>query len=352
MTDAREKLVQAELFPLYSRSSYAADKFTNYTSKLGKGESIEIPSIADVAVIASGATGAAPVSATPSVLTLTANLDPMFNVKLSKIESEQNLGGNWAQQVAKDITGQMKNAIDDLVLRDYVCKQLCWDTSASYVDNVAGDALVDTDVLGCHAALTSQNGTSSNLGLFMSSYGVNSLRKEYKELISINPLDPAGVLGLPYVGEIHGVKVFQSNSVPRNITAAASATNIATNVCTATVPANHGFLAGMMIHTTGMTANIAAGSPVAITSVTATTIVFPLTAANGSNGTGSIVGHASLNVMADLDHLFVSMKEVPDVAYVKDYNSSNEALQITTVLGRIGRVGRARLLLSPGSSVT
>ena len=67
--------------------------------------------------------------------------------------------------------------------------------------------------------------------------------------------------------------------------APASAT-VTSNVCTATITGNsHGFVAGMRIRTSGFTANV---TDVAITSVTDTTIVFPLTASNGSNGSGTV----------------------------------------------------------------
>lgn len=76
-------------------------------------------------------------------------------------------------------------------------------------------------------------------------------------------------------------------------TIATSAVTIASNVATATVLAGHGASAGQCIVTTGHTTNTP-GSPngcVQITSVGATTIVYPLTAADGplADGVGTIV---------------------------------------------------------------
>jgi lysophospholipase L1-like esterase len=65
----------------------------------------------------------------------------------------------------------------------------------------------------------------------------------------------------------------------------ASASSITTNVCTYTVPTGHGVVATNLVSTYGFNTNI---TSVSVTSVTSTTIVAPVTAANGSNGTGTI----------------------------------------------------------------
>jgi lysophospholipase L1-like esterase len=66
---------------------------------------------------------------------------------------------------------------------------------------------------------------------------------------------------------------------------ACSATSVTSNSCTYTVPSGHGVVAGNMISTYGFSVNAQAAI---VTSTTATTIVAPLTAANGSQGTGTI----------------------------------------------------------------
>jgi lysophospholipase L1-like esterase len=66
----------------------------------------------------------------------------------------------------------------------------------------------------------------------------------------------------------------------------ASASSITSNSCTFTVPTGHGVTAPEFISTVGFTTNV---TDVIVTSTTSTTIVAPVTAANGSNGTGTII---------------------------------------------------------------
>ena len=79
---------------------------------------------------------------------------------------------------------------------------------------------------------------------------------------------------------------------------ATTGVTVASNVATATVAADHGVSEGQVISTTGLTTD---ASSVAVTSVTSTTIVYPLTTGDGAlaDGVGSIVTADKLSVAVD-----------------------------------------------------
>lgn len=81
---------------------------------------------------------------------------------------------------------------------------------------------------------------------------------------------------------------------------ATTAVSVTANVATATVAAGHNVVAGTVITTTGLTVN--ATAPTTVSSVTATTVVYPLTAADGVmfDGVGTITtnGSEQTNIVA------------------------------------------------------
>lgn len=351
MADARSKAVLTALEPLYTRTRYLIDRVRDLREPTGLGDRIEIPQIAQLSVTASGASTTAPQAVSTSVLALTVDREPWINSLLPQLDSVQLLDGRWAPQVAEQATIMLKNSMDEHLARDFLAKTQCFDTSGTYHVNVAGDSLIEDDILNAKAFLLAQDGVmQENIGLVVSPYGEASIQSIAGFLPAGQVLEQ-GVLGIPRVGTVFGIPVFSSNSIQRNPSAAATATSITSNVCTATVAAGHGFVPGMLVYTSGMTTNIARASAVAITSVTATTIVFPLVAANGSNGSaGSVLGISSMNLMLDFSQVFVAQQMYPKTRTVADFQSTGDALQVSTIWGRQSRVGRALVVHSPGSS--
>ena len=351
MADARAKIVLDALEPLYTRSVYLIDRVRNLREPLGSADSIEVPASPQLTVAANGANTTAPQSGTPTVLAVNPNLHPLINVLLPAVDQVQLLGGTWAPAIAEDATQQMKNSMDNALCQDYLARTLAYDTAATYHDNLAGDSLTEDDILNSKATILAQDGSmASSLALITSPFGEASITSIAGFTPMAQQIDQ-GLLGVPQIGKVFGIPVLSTNAVQRSLTIAASATNIATNVCTATVPAGHGMVPGAMVYTSGMTANIASGSAVAITSVTTTTIVFPLTAANGSNGTGNVIMRSCMNLLVDLKHIFVAQQRFPTIRVVDDYQSTSSALQVSALWGRIGRAGRCRVIHSPPSSV-
>lgn len=353
MADARAKLVINELEPLYQRTRFFTDMVRDLREPLGKGDSIEIPDISALTVIASGATSTSPQAVTTNVLTLTVDREPWINASIPQLNSTQLLDGNWSRDVARDALMMLRNNMDESLLRDFVARSLCYtaSTAATYHDNVAGDALVEDDILNAKAALLSQDGVmEQNIGLVTSPYGEGSIASIAGFLPSGQVLE-VGQLGIPRIGTVFGIPVFSTNSVQRNLSVAVTASAILSNVLTVTVAAGHGFVAGMLVITAGLTTNQTTYT--AITSTTVTTIVLPLTSANAAdNGTGTISARSSMNIMADMTQIYVARQKFPTVRIVPDINSTGDALQVSAIWGRQGRTGRARVIHSPGSSVS
>lgn len=332
----------------------------NLREPLGNGDIIECPSIANLTVTANGQTGAAPQAISTAVLSLNANLHPAIFAALPEVDSFQLMDGSWAGLVAEDSLVQLKNYMDEQLLRNYIAQSLCWDTGASYVTNPAGDSLTDDDVLSCKAALLAQDGVrQQNLALFVSPYGEGSLAN-ISSFVPPMAMASSGTesmhLGIPMVGSVSGVPVYSTNSVLRNHTVATTAAvTTGTGVThTYTVAAGHGLLPGMLVTVSGHDADENIATPTAITSVTATTVVVTTAAtADGTStdATGTISCAHSFNVMLDRSQVFVAQQKMPKLRLVDDYDSTDTALQVSSLWGRIGRAGRARLLMSPGAAV-
>ena len=122
------------------------------------------------------------------------------------------------------------------------------------------------------------------------------------------------------------VMVQAGAGVLSTLSVATSAVTIASNVATATVPEGHGMLPGMLVTTSGLTTDVT--TPVAITSVGPTSIVFPLTDCDGAmaDGVGTIV-HQRANALV----VFAQSAQVQGEATENDnkYLRKGVTLQVT-----------------------
>lgn len=355
MADARSKAVLGELADLYSRSNYVIDRLRNLTAPQGSGDIIEVPDISSLTVAASGASDVSAQSITTNVLSLNANVQPMINMELPLLSRMQNMDGRWASQVAGQAMIQLKNNMDNALCRDYLAQSLCWLTGVAgtgdlYHDNVAGDALTEDDILNAKAALLTNDGVmAQNLALFVSSYAEGSIAS-IAGFIPNGALAETGDLGIPRIGTVFGIPVYSTNSIKRNQSVATSAVTASSSVATATVAAGHGFYPGAIVTTADVTTEDTNST---VSTTTATTIAYNTSAGDGAfgDGVGTITEATSWNLMCDVSQLFISQQRMPSVRVVPFYNRTSDALQVSSVWGRIGRAGRCRVLHSPGASV-
>lgn len=105
------------------------------------------------------------------------------------------------------------------------------------------------------------------------------------ELISTEP-GLAGATGV-LRSATGGAGSALSSLLPANRSVATTGVVVATNVATATVALNHEVLPGALLYTSDVTTNVAQANPVAVTSVTATTVVYPLTTGDGALADGA-----------------------------------------------------------------
>lgn len=356
MADNRKKEVLRALADLYSREHYAIDLCANLREPLGRGDTVDIPNLGTLTVEADGQnpTGSpvAQAVSTPA-LPLVADLHPTIFADLPLVDQIQLLDGGWADGVALDATTQLKNSMDNGLL-SYAAREVAFDTDGTYHENAAGAALTDTMVLNLLASQRSDHDGAHRLAMFVHPFGNGAIQKisGFQPNIQVSAEDALKKVGIPLLGMLYGVPVFETNAVRRNISSAVISSSITSNALTLVVAAGHGFVPGMLITTAGLSENVTTAA--AITSVTATTIVVPLTATNdATNGAGTVAGRTCMNVLVDVAQgLYVSQQRMPTVDIVKKQGQTGHELQCSSVWGRRGRPGWIRVLHTPGSAVT
>jgi len=352
MADAARKAVQSALLDTWSRGPSLLPLLTNLGPVVRGGDSVDVPYIGSLTVATSESQA---VSATSlSVYTMTVNRPKFINQGLTMAQMAQLLNGNdaFAQQITRASSGQLANAIE----RDIV-EHIITNTGVSYHVNLAADAVSDEDLNAAEAVMREQDGVANAMGdlaWVVSPRAAASIKNAADfSYDSVAPLQ--GGVGLPMLGSINGIPVYTHNALPGAVDAlrqqvATSAVSISTNVATATVPSGHGFVAGQQIWTSGLTTNVAVGSPVTITSVTATTIVYPLTAGDGAlaDGVGTIYSASSMAMLIHRPWIYYGMDgEIPAVELVKREANAGYGLQLFQHLGRAMATGAAVIVHAP-----
>ena len=109
-------------------------------------------------------------------------------------------------------------------------------------------------------------------------------------------------------------------------------------------------VAGQQIWTSGLTTNVAVGSPATITSVTATTIVYPLTASDGAlaDGVGTIYSASSMALLVRSDKVaYAQDRTSPTPMLVKRETNAGYTMQLFMKYGRVGLAGGVWVLHAP-----
>ena len=352
MADAARKAVQSALLDTWSRGPSLLPLLTNLGPVVRGGDSVDVPYIGSLTVATSESQA---VSATSlSVYTMTVNRPKFINQGLTMAQMSQLLNGNdaFAQQITRASSGQLANAIE----RDIV-EHIITSTGVAYHVNLAADAVTDDDLNAAEAVMREQDGVANAMGdlAWVVSPRAAASIKNAADFSYDSVAPQQGGVGLPMLGSINGIPVYTHNALPGAVDAlrqqvATSAVSISTNVATATVPSGHGFVAGQQIWTSGLTTNVAVGSPVTITSVTATTIVYPLTAGDGAlaDGVGTIYSASSMAMLIHRPWIYYGMDgEIPAVELVKREANAGYGLQLFQHLGRAMATGAAVIVHAP-----
>lgn len=350
-TAGKEKIVLKVLADLYSRpQGYLYNRLQDWTPAMSNGlELIEIPNISSVttAAVYSSGDDVQSISAqqlAPTLLELKLDQNRGVFILREDQRNDEYMLGMFYEQAVMQSAIQLANYRDENVA-DYLSLSLAYNSSGTYHDNVAADDLTAGDIASALAALESNDGMVQP-AFFVHPYGMANLRK-------ISGWQPngaaveAGMVGIPQIGTLMGHPVYQSNSLNRSRTIAASASAISSNVLTCTVAAGHGVVPGMKITTAGGTTDV--DTAAAVTTVGATSIAVPLTASNdAANGALTITVESVENLLVDVGNIYVASKSVmPKFREVPVAGSVSTELQLWNRWGRVGRAGRARVFHSP-----
>lgn len=355
MADLRAKEILESLTDNISRANYGIDKVGQYEGVVKRGDTLQVGQLSALSVVADGNVSTSAQSATLTALDLVVDRHPAIFLDLPKVADWQLLGGTTKDQFGKNAAMRLKSYMDDEFCQ-YLAYTLSWLTGAAgvgdlYHRNPAADTVAAEDFANAMADLESIDGVhTENIACFIHPFCEASLRKVGGIAPSQNTGLGAGQFGLPMVGLINGVPAYKMNSIPRNKAVATTACTVTSNVATATVAAGHGLTPGQLITTSLMTTN--ATSAVAITSTTATTVVYPLTAADGAlaDGIGLITEASCWNMVLDTSDIYVAQSIVPQVEIVKPADKTGWVLQCSSLWGRIGRAGKVRIVHTPGSN--
>lgn len=353
MADNRAAAVLAQFADLSSRANYVIDKITNLTEPLRFGDTVYVPSVADPTVHTDGATHN-PEAAIDSALTLSATLEAFVNVKIPSIDDIQIANGGLAVAVARTGFTGIRNSQDNVLCRDYLARTLCWDGSATYHGNVAGAALTSGLIAKEIAKLAALGGVQrSNIAGFFHPMAIAEIQA-FKQ----NEFTPAGrsesalgMLGVPLVGWVHGIPIYETTSVLTDHTVATTGavTTGTGTVHTYTIAAGHGLPPGLKVTVSGVDADELVSTATALASVTATTAVINTSAtADGtaSDGAGTITDATCWNLIMDTTQIFAAKQALPRPEFVKLIDDPGWTLQLWGLWGRIARAGRCRVLHS------
>jgi len=346
------KYVIGQILDTWSRGPSVIPLITDISGEMPNGDTIDaFPTM--VAPTVATSESASVESSSISVTQLIKNRDAFVNFGLTETQRLQLLVGQYPDQMVRRIVGSMKEYIDRQIV-EYMLQSLAFDASGTYHGNLAADAVTAGDIANLIGQAKDQDGYNGEGWAWVGNPRFTASVHSNTAYVP-NPSAPTGNLGLPQLGVLNGIPYYEHNAVPggqlaTRQQAATSAVTVTSNVATATVASGHGFVAGQQIFTTGLSANVAVGSPVTISSVTATTIVYPLTAADGAlaDGVGTILSASSMALLVRSDKVaYASDRTSPTPMLVKRETNAGYTMQLFLKYGRVGLAGGVWVLHAP-----
>lgn len=354
MADLRQKYVRQKLADIHSRANFILDLVDRAPdSEVHRGDTLEFGSIAALAVSASGASVNTVQAVTNQALQLTVNRDPSIHWGVPLVASTQNLEGSWSDQVAQTALVNMRNFLDADFL-EYVASGTsgdvspAWDTAGTYhLNRSSTNSITRADVLEAKAILLGQDGGNLRNLIMVIDAWADSALMNLAEFIPNYQAAERGQLGIPMIGTVFGIPVYQTNSVEQRHDYPCTGVTIASNIATVTMAAGHGFVPGEQITISGITVPLT--TPAAITAVTSTTLTVPLTAANGAmaDGTGTVTGQNTRCLMIDSSFVGAAFQKIPSVRFKAQPGTTTDEGEASCLWGRIGRAGRAVVIHTP-----
>jgi hypothetical protein len=351
-TSGSLKYVIGQILDTWSRGPSVIPLISDISGEMPNGDTIDaFPSM--VAPTVATSESASVESSSISVTQLIKNRDAFVNFGLTETQRLQLLVGQYPEQMVRRIVGSMKEYIDRQIV-EYMLQSLAYDASGTYHGNIAADAVSAGDIANLIGQAKDQDGYNGEGWAWIGNPRFTASVHSNTAYVP-NPAAPTGNLGLPQLGVLNGIPYYEHNAVPGGQLAtrqqvATSAVTVSSNVATATVASGHGFVAGQQIFTTGLTTNVAVGSPATISSVTATTIVYPLTASDGAlaDGVGVIYSASSMALLVRSDKVaYAQDRTSPTPMLVKRETNAGYTMQLFMKYGRIGLAGGVWVLHAP-----
>ena len=350
MADGSLKFVQSAIIDSWSRGPSIIPLISDLSGEMPNGDTIDaFPQM--VAPTVATSESSAVESSSISVTQLIKNRDAFINFGLTQTQQLQLLAGSYPEGMMRSMVGTMKEAIDrDIVL--FLLQSLA--STATYHGNLAADAIVPGDIADLVGFAKDQQGVSGSGWAWIANPRFTASIHSNSAYVP-NPSVPTTELGLPQLGALNGIPYYEHQAVPGStnslrLQAATSAVSIASNVATATVASGHGFVAGQQIWTSGLSTDVAVSSPVTISSVTATTIVYPLTGSNGAlaDGVGTIYSASSMALLVYQPRIaYAADRTAPEPLLVKREANAGYAMQLYMKYGRAGLAGSCWVLHAP-----
>lgn len=357
----RGSVVLSRFVNLRQRSAYVLDRFADEGEPLGRNERIILPDLGAMTIYRDASVPRqAGARNTPHTLVgeleLIVDQEPWIPMQMRNTDSTFNLSGNWDQQVADQAFVQLANLLDTIVVDEYIVGELCWlpGGAQDYHFNTDADGLQPKDVLVARGIALRQTGTFNvNLMLVFDTLAVSAVMgwPGWKEASSNSSF------GADTVGKIYGIVVVETQSVRCSKQFEIATAAVAGQVLTLTFTSNPGFVVGDPIRTTGLQANYNHGvaTPIDTVSADGLTITSSMPQSDDADvnaaGDGICISAAAHNICVDKSMIHQAKTKVPYMRTVADPDTSGNVVQIVSLLGFVGRLGRAFSIKSPEASI-
>ncbi len=358
MADNARKAVETAVLDTWTRGSGVAGIIaTDKNTVTRGGDSVDIPELSAMTVNRSHTAAVASSVFTQTLLQVVREL--FINQGVTFNQRQQLLNGNdaAAREIARRALGDMDNERDkDLI--DY-CSILIGGDATKHINLDLSSTDYDDLVNEAEAIMREQDGIRQNDTSSFAWLASPRASRNIKSTSSYYPgyeghLAERGKVGFPNPSMLNEIPYFQHSGVPgalnaTRLSATGTASSVSSNVVTVTVSEEDAskFVVGQLVWTSGFTADVAVGSPTAITAKTSTTLSFALTAGDGANGTGTVYSASSMAFLVYKPWYFYADTGVPMTRMVEREGSAGHTLQMAQTMGRIARAGAVVCLHMP-----
>lgn len=348
------KHVQAAVLDLWEQGPGIAGLFTNLDEVRAGGDTVEIPYFSSRFTVNRGE-NASPEAVGLSADSLSVDTEHFINIQVTSRQEKLVLGGGrFTSETARQM---MADYTDDINIK--CIEDILKATSASDHRNLdLSLTLTDKDTSRVMSSMIGQAGvTASDEKVWLASPAASV---EIKSFANYSRFETAqvqtpGQFGLPRIGTLDGLPYIEHGLMPGDVQSTQlqstiSSSSVSSNVVTVTLPSADDaskWTVGQSVYTTGMTANVDVATPATITAISGATVSFALTAADGSNGAGTLYSASAMMFLILRKWAWFSSTGRPDVRLMGRENDAGNVLQAIGHTGFEHHTGAFRVLHLP-----